>query len=59
MVVLRDFLSVERGLFTINVTSCVESVPASVRWTGGCQISVDLCTTGTKGTMEKIRESFK
>jgi hypothetical protein len=38
------FVSVERGLFTINTTSCVESVPARVRWTGGYQPCVDRCT---------------
>jgi hypothetical protein len=43
VVVLRDFLSIERGLFRINVTSCVESVPARVRWTGGYQISANRC----------------
>ena len=43
VVVLRDFLSVERGFFTINVTSCVESLPLRVRWTGGYQPCVDRC----------------
>jgi hypothetical protein len=38
VVVLIDFLSVERELFTINVTSCVESVPARV-----LLMSVDRC----------------
>jgi hypothetical protein len=47
VVVLRDFLSIarplageKRGLFTTNVTSCVESQGASV--TGGGPISLSL-----------------
>jgi hypothetical protein len=39
----ESFLSVERGLFTINVTSSVESVPARVCCTGGGATSVNCC----------------
>jgi hypothetical protein len=39
VIVLRNFLSIERGPFTVNVTSCVESVPACVHCTGGGPIS--------------------
>jgi hypothetical protein len=55
VVVLRDFVSVERGLFTINFTSCVESVPACVRWTG---VQGDITCTFMFGLVDGILLSW-